>query len=150
MKRLVVILVAALSTAVGADGYARPRHHHRHHSVAHVAHRAAVHSERAVEKARATKHRARRRARTHDALRSSYSDELALSPALLRQVQRNLVDGGYYRGTVDGRLTLATRHALVDFQHEYHLGATGRLDRPTAEALLGRDAVASAAPPARG
>jgi len=139
MKRLVVILVAALSIAVGADGYARPRHHHRHHRIA-----------RAVERARSTKHRAHRRARSNDALRSSYSDELALSPALLRQVQRNLVDGGYYRGTVDGRLTPATRHALVDFQHEYHLDATGHLDRRTAEALLGRDAVATAAPPARG
>jgi hypothetical protein len=149
MKRLVVIFVAALSIAVGADGYGRPRHHHRH-PVAHAAHRGAVHTERAVEKTPSTKHRARRRARTNDALSTSYSDELALSPTLLRQIQRNLVDGGYYRGAVDGRLTPATRHALVDFQHEYHLGPTGHLDRPTAEALLGHDTVASVAPRARG
>ena len=148
MKRLVVILVAALSTAVGADGYARPRHHDRHHPLAHAAHRGAVHTERAVEKARSTKHRARRRARTNDALPTTYNDELALAPALIRQVQRNLVDGGYYRGTADGSLTAATRHALIDFQHDYHLDATGHLDRPTAEALLGRDTVATAAPPA--
>lgn len=145
MKRLVVILVAALSIAVGADGYARPRHHRRHHSAAHVVHRGAVHSARAVDKARATKHRARRRARVN-ALPASYDDELALSPALLRQLQRNLVDGGYYRGTIDGRMTPATRHALLEFQREYHLGASGHLDRRTAEALLGRDTVATATP----
>jgi hypothetical protein len=143
MKRLVVILVAALSTAVGADGYAQPHYHRHRHPIAHAAHRRAVHAEHAVGKARSTKHRARRRARTNE-LPASYSDELALSPPLLRQVQHNLVDGGYYRGSLDGRLTPATRHALVDFQHEYHLDATGHLDRRTAEALLGRDAVARA------
>ncbi|MCA1617038.1 MAG: peptidoglycan-binding protein, partial [Acidobacteria bacterium] len=73
-----------------------------------------------------------------------------LSPAMLRDVQRNLVDGGYYRGAVDGRLTAATRHALADFQQEYHIRATGHLDRATAEALLGRDTVASTTSPARG
>src|SRR5947209_15469949 len=148
MKVLAVILVAALSLTVGADGYAHPRHHR--HPVAHAADRAAVHATHAAQKARTTKHRARRRARGN-ALRTSYSDELALSPALLRQVQRNLVEGGYYRGAIDGRLTPATRHALADFQREYHLRSPiGHLDRTTAEALLGRDTVASAAPPARG
>ena len=101
-----------------------------------------MHSARAAEKARATKHRARSRARVN-ALPATYDDELALSPALLRQLQRNLVDGGYYRGSIDGRLTPATRHALVEFQREYHLGASGHLDRRTAEALLGRDTVAA-------
>jgi peptidoglycan hydrolase-like protein with peptidoglycan-binding domain len=149
MKRLVVIFVAALSIAVGADASARPRRHHRHHPVAHAIHRTEARTGRAAEKTRATKRRARRRAGTN-ALPTSYSDELALSPALLRQVQRNLVDGGYYRGAVDGRLTPTTRHALAEFQHEYHLDATGHLDRRTAEALLGHDTVASAAPPVRG
>ena len=133
MKPLVVILVAALSIAVGADGYARPQSH-RHPVVAakHVA----------AKKLRHTRRRARRRARTV-APRASYSDEIALSPALLRQLQRNLADGGYYAGAIDGRLTPRTRHALADFQREYHLDARGHLDRRTAEALLGRDVVAS-------
>lgn len=140
MKPLVVILVAALIIAVGADGHARPRH--RRHPVAH----AAGH---AIKKARATKHRARRRARTSGP-RVSYGDELALCPALLRQLQRNLVEGGYYHGAVDGHLSAATRRALADFQQEYHLRSpAGHLDRATAEALLGRDAVASATPPTR-
>jgi hypothetical protein len=133
MKSLVVILVAALSIAVGADGHARPRHRYRHHHpVAAAAH-----------KVRAAKHRARRRVRNSVSPRASYSDEIALSPAHLRQLQRNLVDGGYYNGAVDGRLTPRTRHALADFQAEYHLRRTGHLDQRTAEALLGRDVVAS-------
>ena len=98
-----------------------------------------------------TKHRARVRIRrTTVAPRPSYSDELALSPTQMKQLQRNLVDGGYYAGAIDGQLTSRTRHALTDFQREYHLDANGHLNRPTAEALLGRDAVASASPPARG
>ena len=142
MKRIVVILVAALCLTVGADGYAR---HHKHHPV-----RASV--AKARGKAHAAKRRARSRIRrtTTVAPRPSYDDELALSPAQMKQVQRNLVDGGYYTGTVDGQLTARTRRALVDFQREYHLDARGHLNRATAEALLGRDAVLAAAPPARG
>jgi peptidoglycan hydrolase-like protein with peptidoglycan-binding domain len=141
MKALVVILVAALSLAVAADGHTRTRHYRGHHPVAAATHAAA-------HKIHTIKHRARRRART-TAPRASSSDEIVLSPALMRQLHRNLVDGGYYTGAVDGRLTPRTRHALADFQREYHLRMTGHLDRPTAEALLGRDAVASAFLPAR-
>lgn len=147
MKPLVVILVAALSLAVGADGHAR---HHRRHRVRAAAHQAEV-------KAHRTHHRARvrvRRTTTGPSLRSSYDDELALSPALMRQLQHNLVDGGYYSGAIDGRLTPRTRVALEAFQREYHLAPSGHLNRATAEALLGTDAirsaVASAAPRARG
>jgi hypothetical protein len=141
MKRIVVILVAVLSIAVGADGYAR---HRKHHPV-----RAAIH--KAHVKEHTAKHRARARIRrTTTAPRPSYSDELALAPAQIKQLQRNLVDGGYYNGAVDGQLTPRTRRALVDFQREYNLDARGHLTRATAEALLGHDAIASAAPPARG
>jgi hypothetical protein len=72
----------------------------------------------------------------------SQSDELVLSPLLLKQLQHNLVDGGYLpRRDVDGRLTPPTRHALAEFQDEYHLARTGKLDRATAEALLGHDTI---------
>ncbi len=137
MKPLVVLLVAALGLAVGVDAHARQ---HRHHRV-----RATIH------KAHVTKHRARVRIRriTGPTLRSSSDDEMALSPTLMRQLQRNLVDGGYYDGPVDGRLTRRTRAALADFQREYHLAGHGTLNRATAEALLGRDAVASATPATR-
>ena len=130
MKRLLVLVVAALGITVGADSHARPRRHH--HPVA-TAKRTLKHE----------RHRARirhRPARTTGPLEHE-SDELVLSPALLKQLQRNLVDGGYLRGTVDGRLGPGTRRALVEFQSEYRLARTGRIDRPTAEALLGRDAV---------
>ncbi|HEX9104592.1 MAG TPA: peptidoglycan-binding domain-containing protein [Polyangia bacterium] len=139
MKPLVVILVAALSITVGADADARPRRHHRV--------RAGI--EQPPAKAHVTKHRARGRVRRSEP-RRSYSDEIALSPALMRQLQRNLVDGGYYSGAIDGALGARTRAALADFQREYHLAVSGHLNRATAEALLGRDAVASAGPRARG
>lgn len=61
-----------------------------------------------------------------------------LSPTMLRHVQRNLVAGGYLHGGADGRLGAHTRRALADFQDEYHFARTGKLDRTTAEALLGR------------
>jgi hypothetical protein len=133
MKRLLAFLVAALCVTVGADGHARPR---RHHPVV-TAKRAAKHE----------RHRARirhRPARTTAPL-ASQSDELVLSTPQLQQLQRNLVDGGYLRGTADGRMTPRTRKALAEFQREYHLVGTGALDRATAEALLGRDALGSPA-----
>ena len=68
-------------------------------------------------------------------------NDVALSPSLLRQLQRNLVEGGYLHGPSDGRLGPRTRHALAEFQREYHLRPTGTLDRATADALLGRDVV---------
>jgi len=142
MKRIVVIVVAALTLAVGADSYA---HHRKHHPA-----RAAVH--RAHAKAHAAKRRARSRIRrtTTVAPRPSYDDELALSPAEMKQLQRNLADGGYCNGAVDGELTPRTRRALAGFQRDYHLDARGHLNRATAEALLGRDVVLAAAPPVRG
>ncbi|MCU1277402.1 MAG: putative peptidoglycan binding domain [bacterium] len=127
MKRLLAFFVAALFVTLGADGHAQHRRHH--HPVA------------AAKKA-ATKTRARVRHRARNAAPlASHNDELVLSPALLKQLQRNLADGGYLRGTIDGRLTPRTRKALAEFQREYHLVGTGALDRATAEALLGRDAI---------
>ncbi|MGZ3427820.1 MAG: peptidoglycan-binding domain-containing protein [Polyangia bacterium] len=133
MNRLLAFLVAALCLNVGADSHARPR---RQHPVA-ATKRAAKHE----------RHRGRirqRPARTTAPL-ASQNDELVLAPAQLKQLQRNLVDGGYLRGTTDGRLTPRTRKALAEFQREYHMVGTGALDRATAEALLGRDALGSPA-----
>jgi peptidoglycan hydrolase-like protein with peptidoglycan-binding domain len=106
MKRLLVLLVAALCITVGGDGYAQPRHHH------------SARPKRVVRR-----------------------NDVALSPLLLRRLQRNLVEGGYFRGPSDGRLGPRTRRALAEFQREYHLRPTGTLDRATADALLGRDVV---------
>jgi peptidoglycan hydrolase-like protein with peptidoglycan-binding domain len=87
-----------------------------------------------------TKTRARRR--TVPTL-AEQSDEIVLSPNLLRKLQSNLVDGGYLTGTIDGRLTPRTRRALAEFQREYHMPGTGALDRATAEALLGHELIST-------
>jgi hypothetical protein len=138
MKSFYVILVAALIIAAGRDGHARP--HPR--SDAHHALTAARHS---LGHHRAHAHQ---RARTVEKIRAD--DELVLRPSLMRQLQHNLTDGGYYSGPIDGHLTLRTRAALADFQREYHLRShAGALDHATADALLGRDQVlaATARPP---
>ena len=142
MKTLLVVAAAALTIAVGGDGYAQSRHSRHHRSDAAAMHAHAVHA-RAVH-ARKKHHRARRTTRS-PAPKRSYNDEMALAPAQLRQLQRNLIAGGYLEGPVDGKLTKHTRRALAEFQREYHLQATGALDRGTVVALLGRDAVGTTA-----
>ncbi len=128
MNRLFVTLVVALAVSVSADGHAQPQRAHRHHLTA-------------ASKA-STKRRARHPQRTRAHMASGHHDELALSPSLIRQLQHNLVDGGYSCGPIDGRLTPQTHRALAEFQRDYHLRDDGRLDRLTAQALLGHDAIA--------
>ncbi len=133
MKAFYVILVAALVVVAGRDGHARA--HPRRH-----AHRAVAAAKRSVRRHHG---RAHQRARTVEQIRAD--DELVLGPSLLRQLQHNLVDGGYYSGPIDGRLTQRTRAALAGFQREYHLNShAGALDHSTADALLGRDTVLAA------
>jgi hypothetical protein len=102
---------------------------------------AANRSNRAHHQGAKTHGRARGRP-SHDAARPGA--EVRLRPALIRKLQGNLVAGGYLDGKPDGRLTPRTRTALARFQREYHLRATGKLDQPTAEALLGKEVLANA------
>jgi len=50
-------------------------------------------------------------------------------------LQKELRDRGYYRGPVNGVFTAWTRRALVEFQDDFNLSQTGRLDVATAEKL---------------
>ena len=117
------------------SGHARPHsRRHAHHAVAAARHAVRHHHARA---------RARQRARHVEEIRAD--DELVLAPTLMKQLQHNLADGGYYAGPFDGRLSSRTRAALADFQREYHLRShAGALDHATADALLGRDQVLAA------
>lgn len=126
MRRLLVLLVAAIGLTVGAAGHAAPHPHRRATAIKHHV--------------KTRRHRAGRRIRTVTPL-AAEGDEIVLSPALLKQLQRNLIDGGYLVGTADGRLTRRTRRALAEFQRDYHMVGTGALDRATAEALLGSDVI---------
>jgi Putative peptidoglycan binding domain len=111
--------------------------------------RARAHAAEKVHKPRVRVPKGHRptRARTpgaaDDVALARFGDEVILSPMLLKRLQTNLVDGGYLHGTCDGRLTPRTRRALALFQLEYHMQPTGRLDRATADALLGREVIAS-------
>ena len=128
MRTVVTSIVAALLCLPIA---ASAKHVKRVHAHPHV-------------KPRAQPAKSRARIRVHGPVTlAARSDELQLSEGLLRQLQMNLIEGGYLRGTIDGRLSERTRRALADFQREYHLPGTGELDRSTAEALLGHDAVSS-------
>ena len=53
----------------------------------------------------------------------------------IRQAQQALQRLNYYRGTLDGELTYATQRALVEYQIDRNIPATGNLDGRTAQAL---------------
>lgn len=133
MRHVIALVVATLCIAIGIDGHARPS----------GATAPTLRTKKATKKVK--HHRGRRRPGRSASPLASQNDEVVLAPALLRQLQRNLVDAGYLHGTTDGRLTPRTRRALAEFQREYRMTGTGALDRATAEALLGREALGSAA-----
>ncbi len=56
-------------------------------------------------------------------------------PATVRTAQRVLRDRGLYAGPVSGVADEETRKALLDFQGQARINATGMVDRPTLEAL---------------
>lgn len=53
----------------------------------------------------------------------------------LRQAQQQLRAAGLYKGRVDGRMGPATRRAVMAFQQQHNLNATGTLDQQTLSAL---------------
>lgn len=60
---------------------------------------------------------------------------LFTSPEVIREAQQELRQRGYYRGSIDGRLDEGTRRALLEFQIDNRILATGNLDGRTAEVL---------------
>lgn len=56
-------------------------------------------------------------------------------PVTLRRVQRELKELGYYDGKVTGTLNKATKQAIMQFQNEHQLAATGNLDDATLEIM---------------
>src|SRR5689334_8991845 len=129
MKTLSALVLCAVLLLTSSDGWAKK---HRSKRIA---------SDR-PHKSKVIRTRTRTRRRPPATL-AEQSDEIILSPNLLRKLQANLVDGGYLTGTLDGRLTRRTRRALAEFQREYHMPGTGALDRATAEALLGHDLIST-------
>lgn len=57
------------------------------------------------------------------------------SPEMIRAAQRELGRRGYYRGALDGRLGSETQRALLEFQIDNGILATGNLDGRTAAEL---------------
>ncbi len=53
----------------------------------------------------------------------------------IREAQRALQRLNYYRGTLDGELTYATQRALIEYQIDRNVPATGNLDGRTAQLL---------------
>jgi len=58
-----------------------------------------------------------------------------LPDQVIVNVQRALIDLGYYAGEVNGSLGVNTRNALAAYQQDYGLDATGVVDEPTVRAL---------------
>jgi hypothetical protein len=59
------------------------------------------------------------------------------SRLVLAQTQSQLANLGYYTGAIDGAFGPLTSQALRQFQSDYGLPITGRLDRATLESLRG-------------
>jgi peptidoglycan hydrolase-like protein with peptidoglycan-binding domain len=53
----------------------------------------------------------------------------------LVRAQAQLTSLGYYRGGVDGQFGPLTSRALAQYQSDYGLPVTGRLDRATLKSL---------------
>lgn len=67
---------------------------------------------------------------------SQASNAPALSTDMVRRVQSNLQRNGYYtESNVDGIWGKGTESALIAFQRDNNLNASGRLDQPTLQAL---------------
>lgn len=66
---------------------------------------------------------------------SSQSSQQAVSPDMVRDVQRSLGAKGYNAGTPDGVYGASTEQALRKFQRDQKLSATGQLDTQTLAAL---------------
>jgi peptidoglycan hydrolase-like protein with peptidoglycan-binding domain len=60
---------------------------------------------------------------------------LDLSQAEIRQVQEVLIEKGFYEGDVDGIFGPRTREALITFQRQEGLEASGRIDTRTVTSL---------------
>lgn len=75
-----------------------------------------------------------------------------LSPEMVQDVQKELQRLGYDVGRIDGRWGDRTRRALLEFQRERDLAATGRIDKDTLAALEagGVTQTGEAPPPATG
>ena len=58
----------------------------------------------------------------------------------VEEMQRRLMELGYFRDSVDGQFGPKTKEALINFQRENSLPANGVLDRKTREALYAQDA----------
>ncbi len=65
----------------------------------------------------------------------SQGDDMINTAATVSQAQIVLRDLGFYSGSIDGRLTPATRAAIALFQRDQRLTQTGFLDRTTLERL---------------
>jgi peptidoglycan hydrolase-like protein with peptidoglycan-binding domain len=58
-----------------------------------------------------------------------------LSSDVIKQVQQQLKDFGYYEGEIDGKLNRETQEAIYEFQDDNHLAITGSLDAETIDTL---------------
>jgi peptidoglycan hydrolase-like protein with peptidoglycan-binding domain len=59
-----------------------------------------------------------------------------VTPNLIKQVQTNLRDAGYYKNqSIDGIWGPRTRSALQSFQKDHSLNVSGELDAPTLRAM---------------
>ena len=67
--------------------------------------------------------------------RRANASTIYTDPQRIREAQQELARLNYYRGTADGELTYATQRALIEYQIDRGIPASGNLDGRTAQAL---------------
>jgi peptidoglycan hydrolase-like protein with peptidoglycan-binding domain len=73
--------------------------------------------------------------RGRGAFRRANASTIYTDPQRIREAQEALARLNYYRGTTDGELTYATQRALIEYQIDRGIPASGNLDGRTAQAL---------------
>jgi hypothetical protein len=66
---------------------------------------------------------------------SGYSSGYGYRGSSVSSVQIRLTDQGYYHGPIDGDLGPMTRNAIADYQGDYGLRVTGRINDPLLQSL---------------
>ncbi len=59
-----------------------------------------------------------------------------VSQEQIREIQQQLKEAGFYKGSIDGQLGPQTAEAIREYQKSHGLPQTGRLDEPTRQLLM--------------
>jgi hypothetical protein len=72
----------------------------------------------------------------NQAPRGLFADRAEINPKLVLEIQKRLLELGFFRGTLSGRMDIWTANAVKDFERHRSLPLTGRLAETTLLELI--------------